>query len=67
PAPTGPPRQPSGPTSGLLDPVVDEVVEVLDSATGNAAAPVTGAVRDVLDLTTDVLDDDVGLLVPPRP
>lgn len=67
PAPTGPPRQPSGPTSGLLDPVVDEVVEVLDSATGNAAAPVTGAVRDVLDLTTDVLDDVVGLLVPPRP
>lgn len=67
PAPTDPPRQASGPTSALLDPVVQEVVEVLDGVTGNAAAPVTGAVRDVLDLTTDVLDDVIGLLVPPRP
>ncbi|MDN4161784.1 GNAT family N-acetyltransferase [Nocardioides abyssi] len=66
PTPPGTPGPGPGPTSGLLDPVVEEVVEVLDGATGSAVAPVTGAVRDLLDATTDVLDGVLGVLIPPR-
>lgn len=66
-----PPRG-NGPTSSLLDPVVAEVVEVVDGATGGALAPVTGVVQGAVDGVTDLLDGVLGVLLPtsagsPRP
>lgn len=56
----GPEPDRPGPTSGLVDPVVEGVTGTLDQVTGGATEPVTGPVGGLTDDVTDTVDGLVG-------
>jgi len=57
-----PPAEPTrpGPTSSLVDPVVEAISGTLDQVSGGATQPVTGPVGDLSDDVTDVVDGLLG-------
>lgn len=57
-----PPDEPTrpGPTSSLVDPVVEAITGTLDQVSGGATQPVTGPVGDLSDDVTDVVDGLLG-------